>query len=59
MMIRASAESASQSYTMLWAAEDIDGLIGTMNETVGDFIDAVTDASGSREATPGARSAAA
>jgi methyl-accepting chemotaxis protein len=51
-MIRQGAEGASQSYIMVWAAEDIRELIETMDGTIGDFIDAVTRAAAT--GTPGA-----
>ena len=41
-MIRQGAESASESFHMVWCAEDIDALIQNMNGTIGEFIDTVT-----------------
>ena len=46
-MIRQGAAGASQSYTMVWAAEDIDVLIEAMNGTIGTFIDVVTESAAS------------
>ncbi len=41
-MIRQGAESASESFHMVWCAEDIDALIENMNGTIGEFIETVT-----------------
>jgi len=45
-MIRNGAQSAAQSVTMVWAAEDIDETIGLMDTTVSRFIAAVTENTG-------------
>ena len=50
-MIRNGAQGASQSVTMVWAAEDIDETIGEMDTTVSGFIAAVTAQSGADQET--------
>ena len=49
-MIRNGAESAAQSFTMVWAAEDIEETIEVMDGTVSQFIGAVTESTHSEPA---------
>jgi methyl-accepting chemotaxis protein len=57
MMIRQGAESAAQSFNMVWSAEDIDNLIENMNSTIGEFIESVTETAGVEDTGSGDRAA--
>jgi len=43
-MIRQAASASSQSFGMIWAADDIGETIGTMDETINGFISTVSEA---------------